>query len=404
MHQANTHYTPEKKAGTRKLLHLLSLILIGLLIPTHPLPAANPADEPVVKAVAKARPAVVNIYTETLVEQRVLEPEDVFFERFFGRNMNLGRRVAVPVRSLGSGLLVDPDGYIVTNHHVVARAKNTKIKITLENQDSYEADLIRTIPELDLALIKIRWAKNQKPIKLPHLDLKELSPNLLGQTVIVIGNPIGYESSVSQGILSAKDRSITLEGITYDNLLQTDAAINPGNSGGPLVDINGNLVGISTSKLGATPGPNGTSIAIDNIGFAIPANEVARFVKNSIDIDRGIKKETSSLDLVQAFQERSGITVQDLTPDLAASFGLPMGGSALLVSHIDEKSPADEAGIKKGMLITSINGFRVRDTRDLPRTLPRMKAGDSIRLTLRVVVERGPYLYNRKAAVTLKAR
>jgi serine protease Do len=363
----------------------------------------SPADEPVVKAVAKARPAVVNIYTETLIEQRVVEPEDLFFERFFGRSMNLGRRVAVPVRSLGSGLIVDPEGYVVTNHHVVARARNTKIQITLEDQKSFEAKLVRTIPELDLALIKITPNGEEKDQVFNALSLNQLSPNLLGQTVIVIGNPVGYESSVSKGILSAKDRSITLEGITYDNLLQTDAAINPGNSGGPLVDIDGNLVGISSSKLGATPGPGGTAIAVDNIGFAIPANEVARFVKDSIEIDRGNKKETSSLDLVKIFKERSGITVQDLTPDLAASFGLPMGGSALLVSHIDEESPADEAGIKKGMLITSINGFRVRETRDLPRTLPRMAAGDTIRLTLRIVVERGPYIYNRKAAVTLKA-
>ncbi|MEO0452828.1 MAG: trypsin-like peptidase domain-containing protein [Verrucomicrobiota bacterium] len=374
----------------------------------RPALAIDPAQEPVVKAVSKARPAVVNIYTETLVEQRVIEPEDIFFERFFGRRMNLGRRVAVPVRSLGSGLIVDPEGYVVTNHHVVARAKNTKIKVTLENQESYEARLIRSIPELDLALIQIlpseeEQARSAKP-DFTYLNLEKTSPNLLGQTVIVIGNPIGYESSVSRGILSANNRTVTLEGITYDNLLQTDAAINPGNSGGPLIDINGNLVGISSSKLGMTQGPGGAAIPVENIGFAIPANEVTRFVKDSIDIARGIKEEPRTRDLVAALAEKSGITVQDLSPDLAASFGLPIGNANLLITDVEKGSPADDAGVKQDMLITSINGFRVRTVEDIPYTISRLKKGERIQLTLRVIQQKGNFLLNRNATTSFPAR
>ena len=203
--------------------------------------AIPPQDEPIVKAVEKVRPAVVNIYTEGVVTQEVRDPRDVFFERYFGGGMSRGNRILqTPLRNLGSGLIVSPDGYIVTNQHVANRETNPKIRVTLVNGKDYEAVLLRDDDLQDLALIKVA---TKEP--LPFLGLEKLSPNMLGQTVLVLGNPVGYENSVSAGILSAKDRTLTIGDLTMEGLLQTDAAINPGNSGGPLVDGEGNLVGLS---------------------------------------------------------------------------------------------------------------------------------------------------------------
>ena len=152
--------------------------------------AIPPSDEPIVKAVEKVRPAVVNIFTERIVTQEVRDPFDVYMERFFGGGMSRGNKIlATPVRNLGSGVIVSPNGYIVTNQHVVDRAAKLKIKVTLANGKDTEAILLRDDDLLDLALIKI---ESKEP--LPYLSLETLSPNLLGQTVLVLGNPVGYES------------------------------------------------------------------------------------------------------------------------------------------------------------------------------------------------------------------
>ena len=188
--------------------------MLGFLV-LGPAFAIPPSDEPIVKAVEKVRPAVVNIFTERIVTQEVRDPFDVYMERFFGGGMSRGNKIlATPVRNLGSGVIVSPNGYIVTNQHVVDRAAKLKIKVTLANGKETEAILLRDDDLLDLALIKI---ESQEP--LPYLSLETLSPNLLGQTVLVLGNPVGYESSVSAGILSAKDRTLTIGDLTMEGLL-----------------------------------------------------------------------------------------------------------------------------------------------------------------------------------------
>ena len=220
----------------------------------------DPAAEPSVLAVAKAMPTVVNINTERIVQHTVRDPFDEFYNQFFGGAMRRPRVLSQKVQSLGSGFIVDAAGYIVTNEHVVQRAAELKISVTTGDGKTYTAKLASAgSAEADLAFLKI-----DAPKPLPFINLDDLSPNLLGETVLVLGNPLGYGSSVARGILSAKNRSVTVDQVDYRNLVQTDAAINPGNSGGPVVDISGKLVGVSSVKMAFTP----QGVPTQGMGFA----------------------------------------------------------------------------------------------------------------------------------------
>jgi S1-C subfamily serine protease len=357
-------------------------LLLAFLLLTPTLWSAGPADEPVVKAVEKTLPAVVNINTEAMVDRQVRDPFDLFFERY--------ATVKQKVRSLGSGVLISPEGYIVTNDHVAGRAQNTKIQITLSNGSVFPAKFLSSDPDKDLALIKI---DDKKPF--PFLDLNRLSPNLLGQTVIALGNPIGFQNSVSQGILSQKNRTLTSEGVTMEGLLQTDAAINPGNSGGALVDCNGDLVGINSAKQYGQ--------AIEGIGFAIPGDVVAAWAKDAIAIAKGEKKAPEPVSLVKLIQEKFGFTLQSLTPELAETFGYNTT-YGLLVADVEANSPAEKAGAKKGMLLVRIGNLPIMNEASLPRDLQRVKKGDKVVFTLSVIEQRGPMTMQRSGQVELQAR
>ena len=347
----------------------------------------SPEEEPIVRVVRTVRPAVVNIYTEAVVERQMRDPFDHFFDQF-GGVPRARRIIRTPVRSLGSGVLFHPAGYIVTNQHVVARARDAKIRVILHDGGEHEAKLLRDDPDLDLALIQIEERG------LPHLDITRLSPNLLGQTVVAIGNPIGYESSVSRGILSAKDRSLTIEGVTYDSLLQTDAAINPGNSGGPLLDISGNFVGLNSAKAG---------MGVENIGFAIPGERVLAFVEEAVAIAEGRKPEPPVVDLLALIQEKFGLTLQELDEDLARTFGL-QPGAGLVVVRVEEDGPAAVAGIERGMLVNGIGAHRVRGAADIPRNVQKLGTDDTLRFNILLIQRRGPALMSRTVGVDLKAR
>src|SRR5256884_6739123 len=209
---------------------------------------ADPASEPAVQAVAKVLPAVVNINTERIVRRRVHDPFEDFAAQFFGNYRSEPREIRQRLQSLGSGFIVDPAGYIVTNEHVVQRAADLRIEVTTSDGKVYNAHYITGDPKKDLAFIKIDGQSG-----FPFINLDNPSPNLLGQTVIVLGNSVGYGSSISRGVLSGLKRDITIDNLEYKDLLQTDAAINPGNSGGPVVDIAGRLVGVSSAKMAFTP-------------------------------------------------------------------------------------------------------------------------------------------------------
>jgi len=369
-------------------------LLLVVLLPGSLLRALAPQDEPIVKAVERVRPAVVNIFTERIVTQEVRDPFDVYMERFFGGGMSRGNKIlATPIRNLGSGLIVSPNGYIVTNQHVVDRAAKLKIKVTLANGQDAEAVLLRDDDLLDLALIKI-----ESPESLPFLSLEKLSPNLLGQTVLVLGNPVGYESSVSAGILSAKDRTLTIGDLTMEGLLQTDAAINPGNSGGPLVDGEGNLVGLSSAKMAFAQ-----NAPVDNIGFAIPGDRVKRWVEEAIAIVEGKIKAPPERSAAIAMKERFGLELKDCPPDLSLQLGY-QGRIGLLVTGVQKASPAADAGIQQGMLIVGLGQVPARTLDELPRKVRQLKAGEQIPVTVLGAMKQGNFVALRSGTVTLKAR
>ena len=359
-----------------------------------PVFAVAPHEEPIVKAVEKVRPAVVNINTERIVTQEVRDPRDVFFERYFGGGVTRGNRIlATPIKNLGSGAIVSPNGYIITNQHVVERAAKLKIMVTLADGKDTEAVLLRDDDLLDLALIKI-----ESPEPLPYLSLEKLSPNLLGQTVLVLGNPVGYESSVSAGILSAKDRTLTIGDLTMEGLLQTDAAINPGNSGGPLVDVEGNLVGLSSAKMSIAE-----NLPVESIGFAIPAERVKQWVGEAIAVVEGKIKPPVQRSAGVALKEKFGLQLRDCTPNESLQLGY-QGRIGLLVTAVEKGSPASRAGIQEGMLVVGLGQVPARTLDELPRSVRQLKEGEEVLVTVVGAIKQGNFIALRSGAVKLKAR
>lgn len=344
------------------------------------------SNEPVVKVVANVLPAVVNIQAEGTVPE-YYTAYDIYFRRFQGvRN--------TPEQSIGSGLIVSADGYIVTNAHVVALAEKEKmVNITLNSYSKYQAQIITSDEDKDLALLKI----TDQSVQFPYFDLSYVSPNYLGETVVALGSPAGYQNSVSQGILSAKNRTFTVEEHTYKNLLQTDAAINPGNSGGPLVDLNGGLVGLNSAKLAGT--------AIENIGFAIPNETVVPWVNDAIAVARGLKPPTANpiAQIEDIIQQRLGIKVKTLSSNKAAELNMQLNGG-LLITEVAQNSPAARAGLRQNMVIVAVGNRQVTDEKSLPRELQTLQAGGKVRLQVVVAQSFGDISIQRGGSVMLTAK
>ncbi len=317
--------------------------------------AGNPRRTPVVRAVEKTRPAVVNVYTETIVETpfrpRFPWTGDPFFDDFFSQFFGPGLPPARQKRtSLGSGVIVDRNGTIITNEHVIVRASN--IRVMMADRSEYPAKLIGADSDSDLAVLKI---EADKP--LPVVPFARDDKILIGETVIAIGNPYGLSHTVTVGVVSAVGRTIQAGDIVYHDFIQTDASINPGNSGGPLINVLGELIGINTAIYREGEG----------IGFAIPVYRVRNIVEQILQ--GGVKPPWV------------GIAVQDLTPDLAFHFGVEPG-SGVVVSSVEEGSPADRAGIKPGQIIVRVEDEKVPTTTAFARHLRGLAAGDRLRLTL----------------------
>jgi len=350
--------------------HRLCILSLALFAPILPVFAESdradmdPALEPSVRAVAKAMPAVVNINTESIVKRTVRDPLDAFYNEFFGGAMRPPRTIKQKVQSLGSGFFIDDKGTIITNAHVVERAAEMKISVTTPAGKTYTARYITGDPDHDLAMIKV-----DAPEKFPFIALNDLSPNLLGQTCLVLGNPLGYGSSVARGILSAKGRSVTVGDNEYQNLVQTDAAINPGNSGGPVVDIAGRLVGISSVKMSYTP----QGVPTQGLGFAIQGSVVREKVEEFRRIERG-EKVPEKPGLARKF---FGLSLQDVDEKLAASTGFRAGGGAL-IAEVDPKSPAAAAGIQPGMLVASVGRFEVTGVKAIEKLLKQVDTGSRV--------------------------
>ena len=288
---------------------------------------------PVVK---KTAPAVVNIYTRKLVQQRVFLPfmNDPFFQHFFGGGLPDGMSRKRLESSLGSGVLVRPDGLIVTSNHVIDGAD--EITVVLSDRREFEAEVVSTDSRSDLAVLHIKT----KGEALPYLALRDSDEAEVGDLVIAIGNPFGVGQTVTSGIVSAIARtSLDLNDINY--YIQTDAAINPGNSGGALVGMDGRLLGINAAIYTKDGGNMG-------LGFAIPSNMVRAVIEAQAAGHKSIVRPWT------------GVSGQAVTPELAASLGLPRP-SGVLVNTLHPASPALKAGLKVGDVISSVNGREVED-------------------------------------------
>jgi len=374
---------------------LLAAALLCTLAATGHSEPAEPASEPSVIAVAKALPAVVNVNTERIVRRAYRDPYDDFITQFFGEQMRPpGRELRQKVQSLGSGFIVDPTGYIVTNEHVVERAEDLKIQVTTPDGKTYNARYITGDPSADLALLKI-----ESKTPLPYLSLKDVSPNLLGQSVLVVGNPLGYGHSVARGILSATNRTLAVNNEQqYEGLLQTDAAINPGNSGGPLIDISGKLVGVASAKMAYTP----QGVPTQGIGFAIPARTVAEKVEQ-FKRDAQNPGKAAGGDLTQAARRLLGISLQALTPDLSEALGVPEG-TGVLISDVEPQSPAARSGLRRGLVVYKVGRYEVNSPADVEALLQRAKRGAAVDLGVGSIQRIGDRTLRQIQTVSITAR
>ena len=345
---------------------------------------ADPASEPAVLAVAKVLPAVVNINTERVVRRTVRDPTEDFYAQFFGRNRVRPREVRQTLQSLGSGFIIDPAGYIVTNQHVVERAADLKIHVTTNDGKTYNAHYITGDDKTDLAFIKI-----DAETAFPSISLDNISPNLLGQTVIVVGNAVGYGSSISRGVLSATKRDITVDETDFKGLVQTDAAINPGNSGGPVIDLSGRLVGISSAKMAFTP----QGVPTQGMGFAIPADvvreSVDRFKKVAQKQAKPKSQPASTADTSMSSSEKLfGLQLQDLNQELSDALGY-LRGRGVLITAVEPESPADDAGLQRGLVIYRAGNSETNSVKQIEDLLRGVQSGTKVNFTVGIVHPRG---------------
>ncbi|HKJ61228.1 MAG TPA: DegQ family serine endoprotease [Hyphomicrobiales bacterium] len=311
------------------------------------------------KVVKRAAPAVVNVYvrSETRRPQR-RSPflNDPFFRRFFGDNFGPSRPRLQ--NSLGSGVIVSPDGIVVTNHHVVKSENGSEpqIKVALADSREFEAKIILSDERTDLAVLQIEGGDKEFPY-IPFADSDALE---VGDIVLAIGNPFGVGQTVTSGIVSALAR--TRVGISdYQFFIQTDAAINPGNSGGALVDMKGRIVGINTAIFSRSGGSNG-------IGFSIPSNMVRVVVNSAL---RGGKVERPWL----------GAELQSVTSDIAKAIGLERAAGAI-VAAVVPGSPAEQAGLRNGDIITKVEDRPARDSQSVLYRLATKGVGTNARLAI----------------------
>lgn len=320
----------------------------NLQVPDNP-SGDSSAFSNVVKVIS---PLVVNISTTKTITKKDTAPLSHFFDspfQDFFEPFNMPKKWKE--ESLGSGVLVSQDGYIITNNHVVE--KSDEIKVTLYGQQTYTGKIIGTDPKTDIAVIKIS-ADN-----LPSIKWGDSDGLRVGEFVLAFGNPFSLGHTVTMGIVSALGRANV--GIAdYEDFIQTDAAINPGNSGGPLVNIKGELVGINTAIFSKTGGYQG-------IGFAVPSN-MARSVMTQL-INEG-----------KVTRGWLGVTIQNLTPELSKEFGLKNTTGALVTDIFDD-SPASKAGLKRGDVVIEVNGKKIKNVENLRNMVSQSKIGKKIKVT-----------------------
>jgi serine protease Do len=317
----------------------------GQVASQHQAPPQGTALPSLAPLVESVKAAVVNVDVTSRVERDESTPDDPF-EQFFGRGRRDPRQQIR--QGAGSGFVIDPRGYILTNNHVVEGAFN--IRVRFEDGRSLEAEVLGRDPLTDVALIKLK----SPPANIPFVKLGDSDAVRVGDWVVAIGNPFGLASSVSAGILSAKAREI---GATqYDDFLQTDAAINPGNSGGPLFNLRGEVIGINTAIVSGGAG----------IGFAVPSNLAKALIpqleKNG-SVTRGY----------------IGVKLQNLTPELAKALNVPQSSGAV-INEVTKNSPGDKAGLKGDDVVVSLDGKKVDSSSALSRQVALRSPGSTVTL------------------------
>jgi serine protease Do len=319
-------------------------------------PSEGPSKIGFAPVVKEVLPNVVNISSSKVVRTTNQMPEgmqsDPFFQQFFGQGFG---RPEIPKnrreQSLGSGVIVSPEGYVLTNNHVVDGA--TDVKVTLSDKRELKAKIVGTDPKTDIAVLKLEGSN------FPAITLGDSTKVQVGDYALAIGDPFGVGQTVTMGIVSAKGRgNLGIE--DYEDFIQTDAPINPGNSGGALVNDRGELVGINTAILSHGSGGN------EGIGFAIPVN-LARNVMGQI-LDHG-----------KVTRGYLGVVIQPITPAMAKQLGLSKLQGAL-VGDVSAKGPAQAAGVERGDVILSINGNAVSDSNELRNTVSMMQPGETVKL------------------------
>lgn len=417
-----------------------------------------------VQAIEKAYRTVVNISTERIVTRGYRDPfEDLLYE-FYGYRRP---QRAYTSYSLGSGVIVESSGYIVTNQHVVERA--SKITVTLTDGSKNEARYINGSAKHDLAVLKI---EPKQP--LPAIELAADDDLLLGETVIALGDPYGLENTISRGVLSAKNRKATWEGeIVFEDMLQTDAAINPGNSGGALINLDGHLIGINTAMMAEA----------QSIGFAIPVKRVRQILsdllrpekskgiwfgahvvsqggrltvttvqkgspaeraglktgdqitlldgepaRDVVDFDSRLLRKTAGQDVKLTLQRdgkdlqitvalitvpkvsgfemawsKLGVRLQPLTAEIAQAVGAA-ASHGMIVTDVERSGPAWQAGIRRGLVVARIGGLDVSQESDVAAALGEVAPGDSVTMMVYTSVRRGPFVVQNVDSVRVKAK
>ena len=427
-----------------------------------PASQSDPRRDAVVEAVQKVMPCVVNIATETVLQ--VNDPLDQFFRDFFGPYYR--HRQPNTQHSLGSGVIIDEEGYVLTNFHVVNRASRVWVK--LANGREYECDKITGTSFTDVALLKIRTKENEKftAVKLAADD-----DLLLGETVLALGNPFGLGGSVARGILSSKSRRPPSENEPLDvpDWLQTDAAINPGNSGGPLINLRGELIGVNVAVyregqgigfavpvkriasalseiyspegldslwFGARVRPGSAPLQVASVQLESPAGKAGlragdeilqvngkaprgfmnfigqlQAVKDRSDlsllVQRGDTRKTVTLRMVpektffnaELIRRKTGALLKEITQDMARSMGLRVEG--FVVSSVDRETPAAEAEVQRGMLITGIDGQAITNLVQAAKLFYTKGKGDRVRLEVVVPRQRGAYVQYLQGTVEI---
>jgi serine protease Do len=331
----------------KKVKHFTCSLFFYLLFSSAFAAPLAPASLPDI--VEKILPSVVNISTVTALKRRTGGWEE--FSQFWGIPDERAQT------SLGSGVIIDASGLVLTNSHVVAEAD--EVYVTLKDKRSFQAQIIGRDSKFDIALLQIRDKRRKVPSDLQFATLGNSDPLRIAEQVVAIGNPFGLQHTVTLGIISAKNRTIGVG--PFDNYLQTDASINPGNSGGPLFNLKGEVIGINTLIYSRTGQSGG-------LGFAIPINEIIRILPDLKQFGRVPRGWL-------------GVVGEQITPLLARYYSLPRDEGVILINLV-RNGPADHIGLQQGDIIYAIGGEPVRETLDIERLFGKNKPGTLINLSV----------------------